>query len=176
MFCELLIFTITISRYGYSTCMYTIFKFAKYCKIPVLISCTNKDQIPYFCQVYIPDIIYKMHEGEIDSPHKEGSTVSHLHKSSVFYLLMFTICLWGEQADRKQFDLRRCSIHNADIYIVHSPFGNSENRGGNLIKNWILFFIFFLYRYFILYTIYKLEQIFTDFFNSKYIVYKMKCL
>ena len=61
MFCELLIFTITISRYGYSMnvhvhfcCMYTIFKFVKYCKI--LISCTNSDQIPYFCQVYIPDI------------------------------------------------------------------------------------------------------------------------
>jgi hypothetical protein len=49
--------------------MYTIFKFVKYCKI--LISCTNNDQIPYFCQVYIPDIIYKMHEGEIDSPHKD---------------------------------------------------------------------------------------------------------
>ena len=41
------------------TCMYTIFNFAKYCKI--LISCTNNDQIAYFCQVYIPDIIYKMH-------------------------------------------------------------------------------------------------------------------
>ena len=113
-----------------STCMYTIFKFAKYCKI--LISCTNNDQIPYCCQVYIPDIIYKMHEGEIDSP----------HKSSVFYLLVFTICLWGEQADRKHFDLDRCSIHNADIYIVYSPFGNSENRGKNLIKigfNYIFF-------------------------------------
>jgi hypothetical protein len=31
----------------------------------------------------------------------QGSAVSHLHKSSVFYLLVFTICLWGEQADRK---------------------------------------------------------------------------
>jgi hypothetical protein len=42
---------------------------------------------------------------------------------------MFTICLWGEQADRKHFDMGRCSIHNADIYIVYSPFGDSENRG-----------------------------------------------
>jgi hypothetical protein len=33
------------------------------------------------------------------------------------HLLVFTICLWGEQADRKHFDLGRCSIHNADIYI-----------------------------------------------------------
>ena len=45
-----------------------------------------------------------------------------------FYLLVFTICLWGEQADRKHFDLGRCSIHNADIYIVCSLFGDSENR------------------------------------------------
>ena len=56
MFCELFIFTITISRYGYSTCMFTIFKFAKYYKI--LISCANNDQIPYFCQIYIPDDIF----------------------------------------------------------------------------------------------------------------------
>ena len=55
--------------------------FVKYCKI--LISCTNNDQIPYFCQVYIPDITYKMHEGEIGSPHKDP--LYHiLHKSSVF--------------------------------------------------------------------------------------------
>lgn len=139
MFCELLIFTITISRYGYSTCMYTIFKFAKYCKI--LISCTNNDQIPYFCQVYIPDIIYKMHEGEIDSPHKDP--LYHIFTSQVFfYLLVFTICLWGEQADRKHFDLGRCSIHNADIYIVYSLFGDSENRGKHLLKigfNYIFF-------------------------------------
>ena len=139
MFCELLIFTITISKYGYSTCMYTIFKFAKYCKI--LISCTNNDQIPYFCQVYIPDIIYKMHEGEIDSPHKDP--LYHIFTSQVFfYLLVFTICLWGEQTDRKHFDLGRCSIHNADIYIVYSPFGDSENRGKQLLKigfNYIYF-------------------------------------
>ena len=134
MFCELLIFTITISRYGYSTCMYTIFKFAKYCKI--LISYTNNDQIPYFC-LTLSGIIYKMHEGEIDSPHKDP--LYHIftsQPSSVFYLLVFTICLWGEQADRKHFDLGRCSIHNADIYIVYSPFGDSENRGFFLfIKN-----------------------------------------
>ena len=81
-------------------------------------SCTNNDQIPYFCQVYIPDIIYKMHEGEIDSPHKDP--LYHiLHKSSVFYLIVFTIFLWGEEADRKHFDLGRCSIHNADIYIIY---------------------------------------------------------
>jgi hypothetical protein len=41
---------------------------------------------------------------------------------------VFTICLWGV-VDRKHFDLGRCSIHNADIYIVYSPFGESENRG-----------------------------------------------
>jgi hypothetical protein len=27
--------------------------------------------------------------------------------------------LWGEQADQKHFDLGKCSIHNADIYIVY---------------------------------------------------------
>jgi 3-dehydroquinate dehydratase len=42
--------------------------------------------------------------------------------------------LWGEQADRKHFDLGRCSIHNTDIYIVYSPFGDSENRGTNLLN------------------------------------------
>ena len=126
MLCELLIFTITISRYGYSTCMYTIFKFAKYCKI--LISCTNNDQILYFClTLYIRCI---------DSPHKDP--LYHIFTSQVFfYLLVFTICLWGEQADRKHFDLGKCSIHNADIYIVYSPFGDSENRGNFFIKNLI---------------------------------------
>ena len=115
MFCELLIFTITISRYGHSTCMYTIFKFAKYCKI--LISYTNNDQIPYFC-LTLSGIIYKMHEGEIDSPHKDP--LYHIFTSQVFfYLLVFTICMWGEQADRKHFDLGKCGIHNADIYIVY---------------------------------------------------------
>ena len=108
MLCELLIFTITISRYGYSTCMYTIFKFAKYYKI--LISCTNNDQIP-------------------------------------FYLLVFTICLWGEQADQKHFDLGRCSIHNVDIYIVY------RLKIGEFFLLKIGFNFFFLYRYFILYTI-----------------------
>ena len=148
MFCELLIFTITISRYGYSTCMDIIFKFAKYCKI--LISCTNNEQIQNFCQVYFPDIIYKMHEGEIDSPHKD--LLYHIFTSQVFfYLLVFTICLWGEQADGKHFDLGRCSIHNANIYIVYSPFGDFENRGKNLLKIGFIY-IFFLYRCFILYT------------------------
>ena len=33
MFCELLIFTITISRYGFSTYMYTIFKLSLGLKI-----------------------------------------------------------------------------------------------------------------------------------------------
>ena len=92
MFCELLIFTITISRYGYSTCMYTIFEFAKYCKI--LISCTNNDQIPYFCQVYIPDIIYKMHEGEIDSPHKDP--LYHIFTSQVFFVCLCSPSVCGE--------------------------------------------------------------------------------
>jgi hypothetical protein len=67
--------------------MYTIFKFAKYCKI--LISCTNNDQIPYFCQVYIPDIIYKMHEGEIDSPHKDP--LYHIFTSQVFFICILYI-------------------------------------------------------------------------------------
>jgi hypothetical protein len=40
----------------------------------------------------------------------------------------------GEKADQKHFDLGRCSIHNADIYIVYSPFGDSENRGKKLLK------------------------------------------
>ena len=158
MFCELLIFTITISRYGYSTCMYTIFKFAKYCKI--LISCTNNDQIPHFCQVYIPDIIYKMHEGEIDSPHKDS--LYHIFTCQVFfYLLVFTICLWGEQADRKHFDLGRCSIHKFIVHLVTLKIGET------IYKKLDLIIYFFLYRYFILYTIYKLEQIFTDFLDSK---------
>ena len=134
MFCELLIFTITIYRYGYSTCMYTLSKFVKYCKI--LMSCTNNDQIPYFCQVYIPDIIYKMHEGEIDSPHKDP--LYHiLHKSSVFYLIVFTIFLWGEEADRKHFDLGRCSIHNADIYIIYYLLTTLKIGEFFFIKNWI---------------------------------------
>ena len=47
---------------------------------------------------------------------------------------MFTICLWGEQTYRKHFDLGRCSILNANIYIVYSPFGDSENRGTNLLN------------------------------------------
>jgi hypothetical protein len=50
--------------------------------------------------------------------------------------------LWGEEADRKHFDLGRCSIHNAYIYIVYSPFGDSENRGKKLLKigfNYIFF-------------------------------------
>jgi hypothetical protein len=55
--CKCLHYGTAFSRYGYSICVYTIFKFAKYCKI--LISCTNNDQIPYLCQVYIPDIIYR---------------------------------------------------------------------------------------------------------------------
>ena len=68
-----------------------------------------------------------------------------------FYLIVFTICLWGEQADGKHFDLGRCSIHNANIYIVYSPFGDFENRGKNLLKIGFIY-IFFLYRCFILYT------------------------
>jgi hypothetical protein len=59
------------------------------------------------------------HEGEIDSPHKDP--LYHIFTSQVFfYLLVFTNCLWGEQADRKHFDLGKCSIHNADIYIVYT--------------------------------------------------------
>jgi hypothetical protein len=68
--------------------------------------------------IFLPDIIYKMHEGEIDSSHKDP--LYHIFTSQVFfYLLVFTICLWGEQADRKHFDLGKCSIHNADIYVVY---------------------------------------------------------
>jgi hypothetical protein len=37
-----------------------------------------------------------------------------------------------------------CSIHNADIYIVYSPFGDSENRGTNLLKIRFNFVFFFL--------------------------------
>jgi hypothetical protein len=102
--------------------------------------------------IFLPDIIYKMHEGEIDSPHKDP--LYHIFTSQVFfYLLVLTICLWGEQVDRKHFDLGKCSIHNADIYIVYSPFGESENREiFFLLKIWFIFFSF-LYRYFILYTV-----------------------
>ena len=70
-----------------------------------------------------------------------------------FYLIVFTICLWGEEADRKHFDLGRCSIHNAYIYIVYSPFGDSENREFFLFIKNLIYFFSFLYRYFILYTI-----------------------
>ena len=59
-----------------------------------------------------------MHEGEIDSPHKD-SLYLIFTSQMFFYLLVFTICLWGEQADQKHFDLGKCSIHNADIYIVY---------------------------------------------------------
>ena len=107
MFCELLIFTITISRYGYSICMYAIFKFAKYCKI--LISCTNNDQIPYFClTLYIRCMKVKL------IVHTRIHCITSSQVKCFFYLLVFTICLWG-----KHFDLGKCSIHNAD----------SENRG-----------------------------------------------
>ena len=117
----------------------------------------TNEHIPYFCQVYIPDIIYKVH------------TRIHCITSSqvkCFYLLVFTICLWGEQANQKHFDLGRCSIHNADIYIVYSPFGDSENKGKNSIKSDLILNLF-LYKYFTMYTIYKLKQIFTDFLDSK---------
>ena len=64
-----------------------------------------------------------MHEGEIDSPLKDP--LYNIFTSQVFfYLLVFTICLLGEQADRKHFDLGKWSTHNADIYIVYSPFGD----------------------------------------------------
>ena len=76
------------------------------------------------------------HKGEIDNPHKDP--LYHIFTSQVCYLLVFTICLWGEQANRKHFDLGRYSIHNADIYIAYSPFGDSENRGFFfIIKNQI---------------------------------------
>ena len=108
--CELLIFTITVSRYGCSTCMYTqytIFKFAEYCKI--LISCTNNDQIPYFClTLYIRCMKVKL------IVHTRIHCITSSQVKCFFYLLVFTICLWG-----KHFDLGKCSIHNAD----------SENRG-----------------------------------------------
>ena len=118
MFCELLIFTITISRYGYSTCMYTIFKFAKYCKI--LISCTNNDQIPYFCQVYIPDIIYKMHEGEIDSPHKDP--LYHIFTSQVFFICLCSpsVCEENKQIENTLTWEDAVSIMQTFTYfIVH---------------------------------------------------------
>ena len=86
--------------------------------------------------IYIPDIIYKMHEGEIDSPHKDPLYLIFTSQM-FFYLLVFTICLWGEQADQKHFDLGRCSIHNADIYIVYSQ---SIWR----LKIWDFFFFFFI--------------------------------
>ena len=83
----------------------------------------------------------------------------------------FFICLCSPSVcwENKQIEnistWGKCSIHNADIYIVYSPFGESENREiFFLLKIWFIFFSF-LYRYFILYT--KLEQIFTDFFYSK---------
>jgi hypothetical protein len=77
--------------------MYTILKFVKYCKI--LISCTNNDQIPYFCQVYIPDIIYKMYEGEIDSLHKDP--LYHIFTSQVFFIWL---CLPSVCGEKKQIE------------------------------------------------------------------------
>ena len=62
-----------------------------------------------------------MHEGEIDSPHKDP--LYHIFTSRVFFICLCSPSVfWGEQADRKHFHLERCSIHNADIYIVYSPF------------------------------------------------------
>jgi hypothetical protein len=122
MLCELLIFTITISRYGYSTCMYTIFKFAKYCKI--LISCTNNDQIPYFClTLYIRCMKVKL------IVHTRIHCITSSQVKCFFICLCSPSVCWENKQIENISTWGKCSIHNADIYIVYSPFDDSENRG-----------------------------------------------
>jgi hypothetical protein len=108
--------------YRYSTCMYTIFKFAKYCKI--LISCTNNDQIPYFClTLYIRCMKVKL------IVHTRIHCITSSQVKCFFICLCSPSVCWENKQIENISTWGKCSIHNADIYIVYSPFDD--------IKNWI---------------------------------------
>ena len=108
MFCELFIFIITISRYGYSTCMFTIFKFAKYYKI--LISCANNDQIPYFARF-----------------------ISLTSSQDKCFLSACVHHLFVGKTSRSK-TLWEDAVSIMQTFTVYSPFGDSENSGKNLLK------------------------------------------